>query len=129
MTKENIIDDSLIEQILTVRNESLRRGSDRLFGRFVVNWQRRKILGRHKVGIRIVEDNEKIGEYTIWSSDGQFWDNYKPGVDGDEVWVIWTYDLSYLEEVASECEEIIIKEIDDGKRRSIKKIQIEEGDK
>ena len=122
MAKENRVEDSLIEKILTVRNESLRRGADRLFGRFLVNWQRRQILSRHKVGIRIVNGIDEIAEYTVWSSDGRYWDKYKPNITEEEVWVIWSYDLSYIERVASECEAIIDKDIDVETRKDIRKV-------
>jgi hypothetical protein len=122
MTEDTNLNDSLIEQILTVRNENLRRGADRLIGRFVVSWQRKQILARHKVGIRIVNGNEEVAEYTIWSSDGRFWDKYKTDLNEDEVWVVWSYDLSYIQRVASECEEIIDKEIDDETRKGIQKV-------
>jgi hypothetical protein len=122
MAEEKPVEDSLIEKILTVRNESLRRGAGRLFGRFLVSWQRKQILSRHKVGIRIVNGSDEIADYTIWSSDGRYWDKYKPNIIEEEVWVIWSYDFSYIERVASECEEIIDREIDDETRKGIKKV-------
>ena len=122
MTEENRLDDSLIEQILTVRNENLRRGSKHLFARLIVSWQRKKILARHKVGIRILNGDATVAEYTVWSSDGMYWDKYTPDIDEDEVWVVWGYDLSYIEQVASVCEDIINKEIEDGTKTKIKKI-------
>lgn len=123
MTEDTSLNDSLIEQILTVRNENLRRGAGRFFGRFLVSWQRKQILARHRVGIRIVNGSEEVGEYTIWSSDGRFWDKYKTDLNEDEVWVVWSYDLSYIRRVASECEEIIDKEIDDETRKGIQKVR------
>jgi hypothetical protein len=122
MTENNHLNDSLIEQILTVRNENLRRGAGRFLGRFLVNWQRKQILAHHKVGIRIVNGDEEIAEYTIWSSDGRFWDNYKSELKEDEVWVVWSYDLSYIQRVAFECEAIIDKEINDETRKGIQKV-------
>ncbi|UCE26780.1 MAG: hypothetical protein JSW52_10615 [Candidatus Coatesbacteria bacterium] len=126
MAEENRVEDSLIEKILTVRNENLRRGADRFLGRFLVNWQRKQILSRHKVGIRIVNGDDEIAEYTVWSSDGRYWDKYKRDINEEEVWVIWSYDLSYIERVASECEEIIDKDIDDETRKDIRKVGGEE---
>lgn len=128
MTEDTDLNDSLIERILTVRNENLRRGADRLIGRFIVNWQRKQILARHKVGIRIVNGNEEVAEYTIWSSDGRFWDKYKTDLDENEVWVIWSYDLSYIQRVASECEDIINKEINDEAGKGIHKVCEKEND-
>lgn len=115
------IDCETIEKILAVRNESLRRGACGILSRFLVNWQRKKILSRHKIGVRIVNGAKTVAEYTVWSSDGLYWDKYKRNVNEDEVWVVWTYELSYIEKAEQECEEIIEKELDEGSLKRIRR--------